>query len=426
MSINRYKAGSDGVRQNPRRNEIPWQMNSSPLYIRRQDHLNDRMRALYVSEPTTPPPPPPVTFTSPTTRQTPLAGRNHHYLQRQDPRNSSDYDNTPPEPPKRTSSASMTASYDSASTSSSSLQYRNGGGGGGYGAGSSSRSNDGLYASPGAPALAPLAVEEYFEGRKYCEHDFHVLFAPCCGKCGEFIIGRVIKAMNNNWHPQCFRCEICTIPLADQGFIKNAGRALCHECNAKEKAAACGKYICYKCHGIIDDMPLKFRSEPYHPYHFNCTACGVELTAEAREHFVCAKCEKPFLGHRHYEKKGLAYCETHYHQLFGNLCYICNNVIGGDVFTALNKAWCVHHFACSVCDQKMSQKTKFFEVDLKPVCKRCFEKFPSRIEQPGGEARLLEEVTQCFELPPAREEDRVAMMDHVARGSSSGGARAMP
>lgn len=26
------------------------------------------------------------------------------------------------------------------------------------------------------------------------------------------------------------------------------------------------------------------------------------------------------------------------------------------VFTALNKAWCVDHFACSVCDRKMSQK----------------------------------------------------------------------
>jgi hypothetical protein len=45
---------------------------------------------------------------------------------------------------------------------------------------------------------------------------------------------------------------------------------------------------------------------------------------------VCAKCEKPFLGHRHYEKKGLAYCEIHYHQLFGNLCFVCNQVIGGD------------------------------------------------------------------------------------------------
>lgn len=48
------------------------------------------------------------------------------------------------------------------------------------------------------------------------------------------------------------------------------------------------------------------------------------------QHFVCAKCEKPFLGHRHYEKKGLAYCETHYHQLFGNLCFVCNQVIAGD------------------------------------------------------------------------------------------------
>lgn len=34
------------------------------------------------------------------------------------------------------------------------------------------------------------------------------------------------------------------------------------------------------------------------------------------QHFVCAKCEKPFLGHRHYEKKGLAYCETHYNQVW--------------------------------------------------------------------------------------------------------------
>ena len=24
-----------------------------------------------------------------------------------------------------------------------------------------------------------------FEGRKYCEHDFRVLFAPSCGKCGK-------------------------------------------------------------------------------------------------------------------------------------------------------------------------------------------------------------------------------------------------
>lgn len=35
--------------------------------------------------------------------------------------------------------------------------------------------------------------------------------------------------------------------------------------------------------GVIDDKPLRFRGELYHPYHFNCTACGVELNSEARE-----------------------------------------------------------------------------------------------------------------------------------------------
>jgi len=28
-----------------------------------------------------------------------------------------------------------------------------------------------------------------YDGRKYCEHDFHVLFAPCCQRCNTFIIG---------------------------------------------------------------------------------------------------------------------------------------------------------------------------------------------------------------------------------------------
>ena len=38
------------------------------------------------------------------------------------------------------------------------------------------------------------------------------------------MIGRVIKAMQANWHPDCFRCEICNDGLADSGFVKNAGR----------------------------------------------------------------------------------------------------------------------------------------------------------------------------------------------------------
>lgn len=90
-----------------------------------------------------------------------------------------------------------------------------------------------------------------FEGRKYCEHDFQVLFAPCCGKCGEFVIGRVIKAMSASWHPACFCCAVCNKELADRGFVRNRNRALCHECNAADKAVLLGKHICFKCQYVI-------------------------------------------------------------------------------------------------------------------------------------------------------------------------------
>jgi hypothetical protein len=109
----------------------------------------------------------------------------------------------------------------------------------------------------------------------------------------EFIVGRVIKAMNSSWHPECFRCELCGRELADIGFLRNAGRfayfynvyvtlylfcsALCRECNAKEKAAGMGRYVCHKCHAIIEEGHIKFRGDSYHPYHFNCKRCGYGL-----------------------------------------------------------------------------------------------------------------------------------------------------
>ena len=46
---------------------------------------------------------------------------------------------------------------------------------------------------------------------------------------------------------------------------------------------------------------------------------------------------------------------------------------------ALNKSWCSHHFACSSCDRMLKEKSKFYEVDLKPVCKKCYDRFPREL-----------------------------------------------
>ncbi|XP_054534947.1 LIM and senescent cell antigen-like-containing domain protein 2 isoform X1 [Pan troglodytes] len=289
-----------------------------------------------------------------------------------------------------------------------------------------------------------------FEGRKYCEHDFQMLFAPCCGSCAAVRPPTGITIPRGSpWARQraggvlggqgLGGSEEGTGTCSPASRDLSSSRHLCRPCHNREKAKGLGKYICQRCHLVIDEQPLMFRSDAYHPDHFNCTHCGKELTAEARElkgelyclpchdkmgvpicgacrrpiegrvvnalgkqwhveHFVCAKCEKPFLGHRHYEKKGLAYCETHYNQLFGDVCYNCSHVIEGDVVSALNKAWCVSCFSCSTCNSKLTLKNKFVEFDMKPVCKRCYEKFPLELKK---RLKKLSELTSRKAQPKA-------------------------
>lgn len=94
--------------------------------------------------------------------------------------------------------------------------------------------------------LLPVAVAAV---RSYsnCPIWFEIFRFILSNVSGEFIIGRVIKAMNANWHPKCFLCEMCDKELADQGFIRHQNKALCHDCNARAKAASLGKHVCHKC-----------------------------------------------------------------------------------------------------------------------------------------------------------------------------------
>ena len=79
------------------------------------------------------------------------------------------------------------------------------------------------------------------------------------------------------------------------------GRAVCRDCANRLKqeggANVCKRsghdifsylaayfvYCIFRCHGAIDGTPLRWQGENFHPYHFNCTGCNVELTASARE-----------------------------------------------------------------------------------------------------------------------------------------------
>ena len=130
---------------------------------------------------------------------------------------------------------------------------------------------------------------------------FHVLYA---------IVAQIL--MLNHFNCTSCNCELDSTARevkSRPGFAANDMNELyCLRCHDKM-----GIPICGACRRPIEERVVTALGKHWHV-----------------EHFVCAKCEKPFLGHRHYEKRGLAYCETHYHQLFGNLCFVCNQVIGGD------------------------------------------------------------------------------------------------
>ena len=117
----------------------------------------------------------------------------------------------------------------------------------------------------------------------------------------------------------------------------------------------------------------------------------------------------------------MPYCETHYNQLYGDVCIICNLVIQvntypkshhlrvvwdlyscsghfiwkifvaikvsriesfkDEVISALEKRYCDLHFECHGCQQKLDLKKKFVEFDMKPLCTKCFDKFPSELKK---------------------------------------------
>jgi len=269
-------------------------------------------------------------------------------------------------------------------------------------------------------------VYEY-DGHRYCEHDYKMLFANQCARCDGFVLGRGISALGREWHVECFTCQadnckyVGSYEYADLTWYGD--RVLCPKHFDEERAKKEGKPICQKCFLIIEAKPLRFRGDPYHAFHFNCSTCGVDLDHKARdvggrlyclpchdkmgipicaacrrpiegrcvnalgkqwhpEHFVCVTCERPFSNSKYFlGPNNLPYCEMHYNALYGDVCNFCNRVIQDQVISALEKRYCEKHFRCCGCFCQMAIRDKFVEFDMKPLCRKCFDKFPSELKK---------------------------------------------
>ncbi|XP_063683954.1 LIM domain-containing protein B-like isoform X2 [Bolinopsis microptera] len=271
------------------------------------------------------------------------------------------------------------------------------------------------FKDPNDPSQESVFYEH--EDRPYCHNCYTVNFAPMCFTCGGWVIGRVIEALDVKWHPECFGCYMCGAELCENGFFKHNGRPICIDCHDLLKKKK--KYICNKCFTPIEEFVLWYLKESYHPYHFSCQNCykpldnkykekdnqfycqlcfdtviqdvcaackkaidGRAIKAASKawcpEHFLCYQCERPLSGDKFMLNEGKPYCQYHYMKMFGVRCFYCDNRSSMQVIKVLNKNYCENHFFCTGCDTLLEEKkSKVIEMDMKPYCRHCYDKFPS-------------------------------------------------
>uniref|UniRef100_A0A674CZ37 Leupaxin-like n=1 Tax=Salmo trutta TaxID=8032 RepID=A0A674CZ37_SALTR len=112
-----------------------------------------------------------------------------------------------------------------------------------------------------------------------------------CASCGKVIVGKMITALGQVWHPEHFVCVVCTAELGTIGFFEREGK----------------------------------------------------------------DCLKPFTDGCFLELDGHPLCSLHFHSRQGTLCGGCGEPISGCCISAMERKFHPEHFVCAFCLRKLSQ-----------------------------------------------------------------------
>lgn len=198
-----------------------------------------------------------------------------------------------------------------------------------------------------------LSTVGFFErdGHPYCGKDYHELFSPRCAYCKGPILQDILTALDQTWHPEHFFCTHCGDLFGQDGFLEKEGKPYC-----------CKDFyhlFAPKCSGCGEPVKENYLTAANGTWHSEC--------------FVCADCLTPFTGGCFMELEGRALCPLHYHSRQGTLCGSCREPITGRCISALSKKFHPEHFVCAFCLRQLSQGV-FKEQQGRPYCITCFNK----------------------------------------------------
>uniref|UniRef100_A0A3P9P449 Leupaxin n=1 Tax=Poecilia reticulata TaxID=8081 RepID=A0A3P9P449_POERE len=198
-----------------------------------------------------------------------------------------------------------------------------------------------------------LSTTGFFEreGRPYCDKDYHQLFSPRCAYCKGPILQNILTALDQTWHPEHFFCTHCGDLFGPDGFLEKDGKPYC-----------CKDFyhlFAPKCSGCGESVRENYLTAANGTWHPEC--------------FVCADCLKPFSDGCFMELDGRPLCTIHFHSRQGTLCGGCGKPITGRCVSALDRKFHPEHFVCAFCLRQLSHGI-FKEQNGKPYCTACFNK----------------------------------------------------
>ncbi|ORY27680.1 hypothetical protein BCR39DRAFT_469152 [Naematelia encephala] len=196
--------------------------------------------------------------------------------------------------------------------------------------------------------------------------------AIICAGCDLSIIGRIVNAIQQRWHPQCFKCHECGELLEHVSSYEWQGKPYCH-LDYHDKFA----HRCFHCKTPIVDVRFVTLDDPvlgeryYHELHFFCSECGDPFLDPSQSSAPGAHASddetNAFVIHN-----GHPYCERCHLRLHKPKCRACSKPIPEVAAEAMGSKWHKECFVCVTCGNEFANNL-FFPKDGQAFCTSCYE-----------------------------------------------------
>lgn len=135
-----------------------------------------------------------------------------------------------------------------------------------------------------------------------------------CHQCKEAISGQFVRAINNAFHLECFKCHYCGVQCSSKFFSLDVTNPdggsiqvpLCEFDYFKKL-----NLICFSCNTALRGPYITALGHKYHLEHFKCSACGKVFESDES----------------YYEHGSDIFCHFHYLKLFALKCEGCHSSI---------------------------------------------------------------------------------------------------